>query len=325
VTAGSGQFRSYDLRQMFEKAHERHPFLVDHLVCSNITLVYGEPFSGKSTLATLLAKAALLNETFLDRPINKIVRRVVILTTELDGIEEYGRRLEEAGVPPEAGSLTAYEVSSLQPEGWTALASVVGADEHTLVILDNLTGITFGSLNEDFAVRAVFDGLRGFTAHGAAVVVLAHVSEKSGQHGKSNKPMGSTAISAGARWRVRLDVRRDVITLTCDGNGAKGMSFTLQRGDRVTDLRLVSQVSAAEKDVAAATRDMERCLAMAQWVVANCQDLSITASGHKLGEHGGFGITKGTGRDYLTGTGAKLQGWLDYDRSAKRWSLRDQA
>lgn len=317
------KFQRYDLAQMFEKAHERLPFLVDHLVCSTITVVYGEPFSGKSTLAALLAKAALIDDCFLGHPLNKRVRRVVILTTELDGIEEYGRRLEELGVKPEAGGLTAYEAGSLTADDWAELATVVAPDEDTLVILDNLTGITYGSLNEDVAVRVVFDGLRHFTAHGAAVVVLAHVSEKSGPHGKSNKPMGSTAISAGTRWRVRLDVRRGVITLTCDGNGGKGMTFTLRRGDRVTDLEVVSQESAAEREVNAANRDVERCLQMAQWVVDHCNGLSKTASGIKLGTEGGFGIAKSTGKDYLVGQGAKLAGWLDYDTATKTWSLHE--
>ena len=79
-------------------ARERQPFLVDRLVCSTVTLIYGEPFSGKSTIAAALAAASLNGQAFLGHPLTRAVNRVVILSTEVDGPEEYGQRLTEAAV-----------------------------------------------------------------------------------------------------------------------------------------------------------------------------------------------------------------------------------
>jgi hypothetical protein len=255
-------------------ARERQPFLVDRLVCSTVTLIYGEPFSGKSTIAAALAAASLKGQPFLGHPLMRAVDRVVILSTEVDGPEEYGQRLTEAaGLNPINAPVDMFSLPSLkQDSDWRNLAADIAPQKGDLIILDNLTGVVHPSVNDDSAIRQVFDGLRYLTAAGATVVVVAHISEKRHEGRASTKPMGSTAISAGVRWRVRVGARADEITLTCDGNAAKGLILRLRRGERLTDFEVVEEQSAEAATAERRERDREkgdRLALLADWVVQN--------------------------------------------------------
>lgn len=263
----------FSLAEAATRSRARQPFLVEQLVSATVTLIYGEPLSGKSTVAAALAAAAVRGERFLGRAISRPVDRVIVLTTEVDGVDEYGRRLvEDAGLPV-SSSVTILDTASIRHhDEWVELHEQLRPTDRDLVILDNLTGIVHGSINDDAAVRPVFEGLRLFTASGAAVVVVAHVSEKTSERGRSTKPMGTTAISAGARWRVRVIDRTGDLELVCDGNAAPGLTMKLRRGVKLTDLEVVSEESAAEVMARRRTRNDtqgDRYANIADWVVAN--------------------------------------------------------
>ena len=159
-----------------------------------------------------------------------------------------------------------------QDTDWRILAADIAPQKGDLIILDNLTGVVHPSVNDDSAIRQVFDGLRYLTAAGATVVVVAHISEKRHEGRASTKPMGSTAISAGVRWRVRVGTRADEITLTCDGNAAKGLTLRLRRGERLTDFEVVEEQSAEAATAQRRERDREkgdRLAELADWVIQN--------------------------------------------------------
>lgn len=110
---------------------------------------------------------------------------------------------------------------------------------------------------------------------GSAVVLLAHVRERSGLYrSKSTKPMGNTAISAAARWRVRV-IRKsggDRIALICDGNSALGATYNLQRGDGETDLRVLEGVGERQDTSRRHKRNAEaaqRLSEIADWALAS--------------------------------------------------------
>lgn len=276
------------LAEAVERTRQREPFLVDKLVCSTLTLVYGEPLAGKSTLAALLITSALRDAPFLDRELTHRVTKVALVTTEVDGPEEYARRVLEAGLDATDRRLAIYPVGSLTEDRWIELAEMIDPDEATLVVVDNLTQVlSGGSINDDAVIRVAFDGLRRLTACGAAVVVVAHVSEKTGPRGgKSTKPMGNTAISAGARWRVRIVSKSNgKIELVCDGNAARGTTFVLERGDKETDLRVVEEVDGRQaaslhrkRHAVAAARFAE----IADWAIANAPGVSQAEMARRL-------------------------------------------
>jgi len=277
------RFKPLTLAEMVERSWSRESFLVEGLVCSTLTLIYGEPLSGKSTLAALLIASVLTDSPFLEHPVRRQVSRVVLITTEQDGPEEYGRRLSERpGIDLTDNRLQTYAVSCLSPEDWRELADTIGPDTGTLVVVDNLTQVLTGSINEDEAVREALEGLRLFTARGATVVLIGHTSEKSGQHGKSTKPMGSTAISAGVRWRVRCNANGERIELICDGNSAKDSRVVLERGEKETDLRVLETVDRRQESRKRDKETRARFAEIADWAVANGQGLKQAEMGRLL-------------------------------------------
>lgn len=330
VVRAEPKFRRMTAAEAIERARQREPFLVEDLVCSTLTLFYGPPESGKSTLATLLIASALTGEPFLDRPLTRTRTpgQIVLITTEVDGPEEYGRRLaERLGERAFDDRLGIYPVGGLSPNDWRELQEEICPAEDTLVVVDNLTEVlSTGSINDDEAVRVAFAGLRLFTARGSTSVLIGHSSEKAGPNGgRSTKPMGSTAISAAVRWKVRLEPKgSDRIELDCAGNSGRGAKITLERGEKETDLRVVE---VSERQTHKRNENEAAWLGeIADWVVENCQGVSKADVARTLAEKFPE-LSPGSQNPDRTiasqlSKGAKLGGFLDYDKDSLTWTRK---
>ncbi len=321
-TSGSS-WRTYSLAECVEIASQSEPFLVQDLVCSTVTLLYGEPLAGKSSLGLTLAISLVTGDPFLGRPPAREIGRVVVLTTEVDGVQECGRRASEVlGARVHDVWWDVVPIHALDADGWERLAEELGPDRATFVILDNLTGVVQGSLNDDASVRTVFDGLRRLTARGAIVLVLAHISEKSSERGKSTKPLGSTAISAAARWRVRIDRQGDDrLRLTCDGNAAQRVVLTLARGAIATEFHEISKETAQDRQVTQRQRHdatKTRNAQIAQRIATEWRELSARTISELISA-AGYGIKANTALTHLS---KKQQYGALVERTTSGWQLR---
>jgi RecA-family ATPase len=193
-------------REDYSPYTERPPFLVDGVLHSTMTLLYGEAKIGKSTLAAALTVATANGESdFLGRKITTgKPARVGIIAGDFGDDAAYGDQLRGELSPGAAVSVYGLD----RPPGrrvWEGLQLKARENRHNVIIVDNLTSFVNGSLSDDVAVSSFFDQLDVFVRDGMAVLVVAHTSEKPGENGyKSPYPMGSSAIRARARWLWRV-------------------------------------------------------------------------------------------------------------------------
>jgi hypothetical protein len=231
-------FRTCTYAEALVLAREAAPFVIPGLLASSVSVWFGQPKAGKSALVTaLVASIARGERTFLGRTLSRSFDRVVIVTTDAGGVSEYAARLEAAGVVGEAHvTIWFADPTMLDAVGWAQLSDFIGPNSSTLVVIDNLTQILAGSMNDDVAIGVVWTGVRRLTNAGCPVLVVHHQSDKSGQYGPPRGPMGHTAISALARWKVNIRPNQECsqITLRTEGNDAKGEVIVLDWGTPVT-------------------------------------------------------------------------------------------
>jgi AAA domain len=285
---------------------ERPPFLVEGIVSSTLTLLYGAPKSGKSTLAAALAVAVANGGTYLEKPAPR--GKVAIVTGDPSDDDQY-YRYAYGRVPD--GAVTPYAFSRPpMAETWGKVCYEIERNGTNLAIIDNLTAFApGGDVSDQRSFRTFYDGvIDQLTRNGIAVVLIHHTSEKRGEHGGySRTPMGHTAISAAARWKWRIETP-DVTgpsRLTFEGNYGPKYEMLVTRPGGVADFDVIEvtqpdELAARRRNRQRAT--MDRNAEIARWVVDNCQGVtSNTEAGRRVA--GQYGGSEGTHRVML-GKGA---------------------
>ncbi|UNK47569.1 AAA family ATPase [Arthrobacter sulfonylureivorans] len=286
---------------------DRPTWLVEGLVSSSLTLLSGKPKSGKSGLVQGLIAAILRNEPFLERPVLREVRRIIVVGTDPDAVIEYRDRLLDAGVTvEEAGDrLVIVKALRLNAELCRLVAEELRPAAGDVVVLDHLSDME-GDFNSQADVANVFGNIRAATGE-AAVVVLAHSSTAVGQNGfSSKKPLGSTVIEGKARWIIHLEPRgASQRILTTRGNSGRGEVLRLETGDHAADF-LVGSVETPEEAQIAGRRSrnkstLEKRAEQCRWYEANCKGLSKAEASRRLSKE--FGDTMNTWANRLTPSG----------------------
>ena len=284
----------YTLAQI--RARRRDPFRVPGLVHSALTGFVGEPYAGKSSLSANLIASAMLRTDFLGLPWDEHPDRIVLVCTDPGNAAEYSDRLDELGAPDDGHRVVVFEAAPTAPE-WANIRKDFTLTPKSLVLVDNLLGVA-PDVNSTKDVAGFFDSVQHHLCHhGVAVVVVAHKSEKSGLHGKSRVPMGSTGISAKFRHVVYVDPREgNGVALRVRGNQVAGEHvWSLSRGDAAADLRVVSSEAVVPRDRARET--FERNAAIADFIVTQCQGLNKTQAAAKAA--GQFALSHGTVAKHL--------------------------
>jgi hypothetical protein len=266
----------YTIIKLSDPPPERPPFLVEGIVHSTVTLLYGEAKSGKSTLAAALA-VDLANGApeFLGRTITgPRPKKIGIIAGDFGDGNEYKRQLCRV---TNSDAITIYDIKRPpMRQLWEDLRLDVRQAGHDLVIVDNLTSLIPGSTNDDVAVNQLYDQLDAFVREGAAVLLVAHTSEKYGEHGKSRNPIGHSAIRARARRLWLIEKRASNLKLSFSGNSDSESEIvtTLAKGTPkfdVLDTSGADELTArrARRRRTASTRD--RSGQIADFVVTECQ------------------------------------------------------
>ncbi|WP_433245367.1 AAA family ATPase [Streptosporangium sp. CA-135522] len=236
----------------------RDLFIIDGIVSARSTLIYGEPKAGKSLVTAGVLASLVSGEPFLGRPVERTGKgwRPAVCWTDDGGGSEYKSRMAAVlgdAKPP----VRFYGLPSMTPKLWEALYDLVVEQGSNFVVLDVLSQLTMGNLNDSPPVAEILNGVRHFTRQGIPVVMVAHESEKGGQH-RSGKPLGHSTISGGFRWRTRIRrSKAGVWTLEADGNRGDSHKITFT-GDAIDVPRFEVQKETGGEQLRSSARTRSR-------------------------------------------------------------------
>src|SRR5262249_46301578 len=143
-------------------AEEAPPFVVDGIIHSTMTLIYGQTCSGKSTLAGALAVALANEETeFLGRAVTLGCGQVGIIVGDPGGANEYRRRIKDY-LNPGARVWIDSPYRPTQPATWAELQNAAELRGYTFLIVDNLSSFVPGSLSDDNSIKAIYEQIEWF-------------------------------------------------------------------------------------------------------------------------------------------------------------------
>lgn len=302
------RFGAMTWREMVTAADQEVPYIVDGMISAGSTLLYGEAKAGKSFFVSALITALTTGQReFLGCAVDARQWRIGLCWTDDRGAAEYASRI--GTVLPEGfePDIISYQMPIMRHHAdWQSLYDEMYSDGRNLLIVDNLSQALNGSYNNDDAVREFFAGVRLFTRAGVPALIVGHSSEKSGDYGKSQYPLGSSLISASVRQKLfySSNAGRTKVTIKSVGADAEPHELRLAHGigARYSVLETVDrQAAQAEQEQRSRVRDkatMDRNQEVAIWIVAQCQGKSQNATAAAVASR--FGLSQATVRTHLS-------------------------
>lgn len=288
------------------------PFLVDGILHRSQTIIYGQTNAGKSMAGLSLAVSVASGRDWYGRTVASS-GPVAIVSGDPDGKYENYDRLDK--VRDELGD---GKIRIILPQRPMARETWFEIEQQTegcsLMILDNLTQFVPGSLNDDNAVKLVYEQLQALSRNDIAVCVLAHTSDKKNEHGYSSDiPLGSTIIRTVPRWFVYMKRARGALSLSMSGNGGRPWEMTLTEPSDTPRFEVIDTVSADElaerRQRGQRQRDtatLDRNRAIAKFWRENCQGkMTNREAGEKIAAE--FGGKASTHASQISRVYAKIQ------------------
>jgi RecA-family ATPase len=307
----------FDWDDMISAADSEEDFIVDGIVSSATTLLYGESKTGKSYLVCALIAAMVTEGKFLDREIDPRDWKVAVLGTDDRAEKEYGKRIRTVlpeGMRPPVKTFRLPVMRGI--DKWRSIHKRVLDQGYNFVVVDSLTQAINGTINSDETIREFFDGVRLFVNSGIPVLVVAHSSEKTGMNGKSDLPLGSSTITQSVRHRVYAYRQAGKVFLKFKGNHIEeefritlapgaGARFTVLEEKSLTVLAEENAAKKAEREArkqeqeqtrekAKATRStatLDRNAQIVEYVIADCQGMKAATVAKKLSEKFGGAVS----------------------------------
>lgn len=333
----------YDWDAMIEAADSEEDFIVDGVISSDTTLLYGESKTGKSYLVCALIAAMVTGDTFLGREIEDRPWKIAILGTDDKAQKEYGKRIRTVLPDEVKPAVKTFPIPIMRSvTEWKSLHRRVLEQGYNFVVVDSMTQTLNGTINDDKTIREFFDGVRLFVKSGIPVLVIAHSSEKTGINGKSDLPLGSSTITQSVRHRVFAYQQNGRLFLKFKGNhldeeyrmtlapGA-GARYTVLEEKSLTALAEENAKKKAEREAKKKEQEQARQQAkqdrekstldrnegIAEYVVNNCQGMKPATVADKLSKE--FGGAKTTYTSNLSGSRA-YGAMLTVDPNGYQWS-----
>lgn len=321
------EFQPMSLTEASQMADTEEDFLIDGLITTGTTLLYGEPNAGKSLMTAGMVASLVTGEAFLGRRVNA-AGKVAICWSDDRAYAEYGKRITSVLREDVWEDVRFYRMPIMRTaHQWARLYDLVADDGCDFAVFDVLPQIIDGDINEGPPVAQFFDGVRRFTREGIPALVLTHSSEKRGPNGYApNKPLGHTSISGYARWNVFLQ-RSQAGEWTARASGKWGEplqvkfrsprfdvpQFEVTQEKNADEIRQDSQRRRRQHDQS----KLDANLTYARFVVEHCQGMSQNKTAEKMAER--FGGQPSKYRNLIT------RGGLPVRRTGEQWALTQAA
>jgi RecA-family ATPase len=184
-------------------------FMVEGIIHSTATMLYGGPKTGKSWLTVDLAAALLTGqEQWLGRKVSPGPHVVAFATTDPGSDRETADRLAARGLSEYPAYLVPFDRAAARDQGmpyYDHLADALIEEGVTVLIFDNIFSAIAGDTKEQKDASVLLDGLNCFIRRGIAVIAVHHTGKGSADS-PARTPTGSQAFTAWARSLVRVEV-----------------------------------------------------------------------------------------------------------------------
>lgn len=211
-------------------------WLIPSLVCDSLTLLSGEPKTGKTALACHIARALITNIPILDcQPINREFRVAYM------GFDPKWQREIKQRTPDLLENLYFVDpINYKETSEWELLSKEMTLLSINYLIVDHLYGLGAGAdLDRQVQMQEVLLPLHKLMNYsGAGVLLVAHAPK-----GSAGRAAHSMASEGAARWLLRLKGSGKSRTIESLGNNGEAQKRTV----RLTPFEL-TLVSASTND-----------------------------------------------------------------------------
>jgi hypothetical protein len=204
-------------------------WLIPNLVCDSLTLISGEPKSGKSSLACHIVRALVLKQELLGfAPTDKEIR-VAYMGFDFKWQREIRGRLldltDEIYFPDSA--------TYKSPDEWDSLGDQMIALGINFLVIDHLYNYSNeADLDRQNQVQMVFAPIMKLIGKtGAAVLLLTQ-----GARNQGGRAAHSVAIEGQARWCLQLSAGSKSKSISTKGNNAESRVFKVNLSPEVIEL-----------------------------------------------------------------------------------------
>jgi hypothetical protein len=212
-----------------EWIEESEEWLIPNLVCDSLTLISGEPKSGKTSMAGHIVRSLVLKQEILGfKPTEKAIK-VAYMGFDFKWKREITERLDDLTSLIYLPDSANYKST----EEWDSLADQMIALRINFLVIDHLYNYANeADLDRQNQVQMVFGPIMKLIEKtGAAVLLLTQ-----GARGAGGRAAHSVAIEGQARWLLRLSAGKKNKTLTTMGNNAESRVFQIKLTPKVLEV-----------------------------------------------------------------------------------------
>ena len=212
-----------------EWIEESEEWLIPHLLCDSLTLISGEPKSGKTSMAGHIVRSLVLKQEILGfKPTDKAIK-VAYMGFDFKWKREISDRLDDLTNLFYLPDSATYNST----EEWDSLADQMIALGINFLVIDHLYNYANeADLDRQNQVQMVFGPIMKLIEKtGAAVLLLTQ-----GARNQGGRAAHSVAIEGQARWLLRLSSGQHNKTLKTTGNNAEPREFKIRLTPKILEL-----------------------------------------------------------------------------------------
>lgn len=225
-------FNFCTIGELYEDKTELEWTVQELLLKGGMSVLAGDPKSGKSTIARQLAAATLKGEKFLGRKCEK--GKVVYLALE-EHIKMIQQQFQRVGITKDE-PMFVHVGATKQKRAVTQLHKEVARIKPSLLVIDTLSLFArFENSNDYEIVNDIMEQIREIPRQTGCHLLLVHHSNK-GEGRGFNKIMGSQAIMGAVDTVMMFEVRGRDRYLTTTGRGVTNFHNLLLDYDPVREL-----------------------------------------------------------------------------------------
>jgi hypothetical protein len=203
---GALKEKGFSLDQV-KRVPYKDAFLIGELLTSRITILAGEPKTGKTLLAVGMVTALLKGDSeFLGLPIHRRVERVVFGLTDDGAKEELHERFAGQGI--NESRIRGFLAEDADTDAyWTELTQDLVDHGTDLFVFDNiLGGLGRGEdISSSVTAASIIRNLRQVASAGIPVLAVTHTAKGTSEGlSVASSPIGGRAIAGGARGIIAL-------------------------------------------------------------------------------------------------------------------------